>query len=320
MSESHSDQQGMGPVEVVVLVAACAAGFSLLLPAINGGSRTPSRRTSCELNLYQVSLASFRFGDQHGFVPGWRNASPNKADAAGQNTVSWPVVLLPYLERTDIHRKWSSGDPVATQVSVFICPSSPPENVGELTLSYAGNVGSGANARKWDGVMLDTTDETFGRMGLDEIAAADGTSQTCLIAERCGSGGKRPLHQYWWDRRGLAVPEEPTGFFENVAAYEAFAPSPRPGIGIAGKPTPGMKVINNTREDSAPGFWSQPSSNHVDGVMMGFCDGHTVFVRDSIDASVYAQLVSSDSSKASEMSQVDWAANSHPVLTDSDYK
>jgi hypothetical protein len=51
MSGSHSDQQGMGPVEVVVLVAACATGLFLLLPAINGGSRTPSRRTSCTFNL-----------------------------------------------------------------------------------------------------------------------------------------------------------------------------------------------------------------------------------------------------------------------------
>jgi prepilin-type processing-associated H-X9-DG protein len=265
-------------------------------------------------------LASIRFGDQHGFVPGWRNAGPNEADPPGQNTVSWPVVLLPYLERTDIYRKWASGDPVSPQVSVFICPSSPPDTAGDPTLSYAGNVGSGANARKWDGVMLDTSDEKLGRMGLDEIAAADGTTQTCLITERCGSGGQRPLHQYWWDRRGLTVPDDSDGFFENVAAYMASGPSPRPGIGITGRPIPGMKVINNTTIDSAPGFWSQPSSNHAGGVVMSFCDGHTVFVLDSIDAAVYAQLLSSDSKKATEMSRVDWAANSHPVLTDSDYK
>jgi hypothetical protein len=33
--------------------------------------------------------------------------------------------------------------------------------------------------------------------------------------------------------------------FENVAAYQAFAPSPRPGIGITGKSPNGVRKFLN---------------------------------------------------------------------------
>jgi prepilin-type processing-associated H-X9-DG protein len=315
------DRYEVGPVEVVVVVVAFLAVFFLMLPGVQ--TSRGGRRTDCTNNLYQLGLATIRAGENQRFVPGWRNASPDKDDAPGVNTVSWSVVVLPYMERNDIYRKWRDGKPDAPAITFFICPSSPPDTAGEPTLSYAGNVGSGSNARKWDGVMLDTTDSDAGRMSFGEISAADGMAVTAMLTERCGSGDTRkslPLHQYWWDRRGLTVPNESEPFFENVAAHQAFDPSPRPGIGITGKPPAGMKIINNTTENSAPGFWSQPSSNHAGGVVMVFCDGHTVFVRDSIDAAVYAQLLSSNSKKASAVSRVDWGADSHPVLKHSDYK
>jgi prepilin-type processing-associated H-X9-DG protein len=43
------------------------------------------------------------------------------------------------------------------------------------------------------------------------------------------------------------------------------------------------------------GFQSVPSSNHPGGVVASFCDGHTQLVNDTIDAWVYAQLMTSDS-------------------------
>jgi len=113
---------------------------------------------------------------------------------------------------------------------------------------------------------------------------------------------------------------EHVGFFSNAAPHRPLSPWPRPGFGIAGKPPARMKVINNTTENSAPGFWSQPSSRHPFGLIVLFCGGHTIFITKSIPASVYAQLLSSDRTKASDMSRIDWGAGNHPVLQDSDYR
>jgi len=171
--------------------------------------------------------------------------------------------------------------------------------------------------------MLDTTDAKTGRLSFEEVSRADGVAMTMLLTERCGAGDKRnerPLQQNWWDRRGLTVPDDSSPFFANAASYQAFAPSPRPGIGIAGTPSARMRIINNTTDSAAPGFWSQPSSNHAGGVVAAFCDGRSVFLVESIAPQVYAQLLSSDNHKASEISQVDWMANSYPTVQDGDFR
>jgi hypothetical protein len=323
MERNVTERRGITRIEVVALVVACLAVLCLFLPAASGEHREASRQTSCANNLYHLGLAAIRFSDQRDFIPGWRNASVCKEDAPGVNAVSWPVLCLPFIEEMKLFDKWRSGKPDSPFLPIFSCPSIALAKTETPILSYAGNVGSGSNNRKWDGVMLDTTDDVSGRVHFAEISQADGTANTLLIAERCGSGdtkSQRPLHQYWWDRRGLLPAGEDVGFFSNAAPNRLISPWPRPGFGIAGKPRSHMKVINNTTEDSAPGFWSQPSSQHLGGALVVFCDGHTTFVSEKIAVQVYAQLLSSDRTKASEISRVDWGAENHPVLQDSDYR
>jgi len=57
------------------------------------------------------------------------------------------------------------------------------------------------------------------------------------------------------------------------------------------------KIINNSANPSASNYsyTAHPSSNHPGGVVVGFCDGHTAFLKDSIAPYVYAQLITSDS-------------------------
>lgn len=323
MQRTHVGRCGITRIEVVVLVVACLAVLCLLLPITGGGHREGARRTACTNNLRRLGWNMIRAEEHQGFIPGWRNASVYKEDAPGLNSVSWPVILLPFIEEMKLYDTWRSGQPDSSYLRDLICPSGELEMLEKPTLSYAGNVGSGSNTRRWDGVMLDTTDDTTGRVRFDEISAADGTSMTLLLAERCGAGdtwNEHPVHQYWWDRRGLTVIDDTGRFFENLAEYRALAPSPRPGFGITGKPSTRMKVINNTTENAAPGFWSQPSSKHSGGVLVVFCDGHTSFVSEKIPASVYAQLLSSAHTKASDVSRIDWGADSHPVLKESDYR
>jgi prepilin-type processing-associated H-X9-DG protein len=296
--------------------------MALLLPAVQN-AREAGRRTACTNNLFQLALSVIRSDEQSGFIPGWRNRSPRPADTVGttfNNTVSWPVPLLPFMERSDIFKNWTTGTSVqAPYIAFFVCPSSPPDALTQPTLSYAGNCGAGlaasSTANRFDGVMGDTT-VSGGRTSFDDVAGGDGTPTTILLTERCGPGNVRgnvPLYQTWWDRRNMATA---VNFNSNSATYAPFANAPLPVIGIVGSPP--TKIINNITAPF-PGFLSQPSSNHPGGAVTAFCDGHTAFVKDSIGAAVYAQLLSSNGAGASSLSNGTWQAGPY-VLRESDYQ
>jgi prepilin-type N-terminal cleavage/methylation domain-containing protein/prepilin-type processing-associated H-X9-DG protein len=321
----HRVPAGFTVVELLVVISIIAALMALLLPAVQS-ARESGRRTQCTNNLYQLALATTRSAEQSGFVPGWRNRNPNPAFnppnvANPTQTVSWPVPLLPFMERTDIYKAWANvPNPPAPQVSFLICPSSPPDTKTQPYLSYAGNAGSGSNARKWDGVMLDTTISSGankGRVGLDEISAADGTSMTLLLSERCGSGSPSdPLYQTWWDRRDIPVALT----FTNNPTYAVYLNNPVPAFGIVANQPQG-KVVNN-QITAIPGFVNQPSSNHPGGVMAAFCDGRTAFLKDSINRDVYANLLNWDYMLRSPNPGKAWLPDDSPylILSEKDFQ
>lgn len=302
----HGSRAAFTIVELLVVISIIAALMALLLPAVQS-ARESGRRTQCTNNLYQLALAATRSAEQSGFIPGWRNRSPNPAfnPPAVPNpvsTVSWPVPLLPFIERNDIYTRLASGLAVQPQVSLFSCPSNPPDTKDQPVLAYAGNVGSGANANKWDGVMLDTTIPS-GRIGLDDVSSADGTAMTLLLTERCGENVLKTLWSNLMDAN-------PPLLFQNVVGAA-------PAIGITAAGPGNVKIVNGL--GGAPGAWSQPSSIHPGGVVAAFCDGHTAFIRDSVTFPVYAQLLSPNGAIASPLSNVTWGAGT-VVLQESDYQ
>lgn len=275
---------GFTRVEFVGAMVLAAVLIALLLPAIQC-RREQSRRTFCQNNLYQLSCAAIRHEEQHGFLPGWRNDGP----AAG-GVSSWPIVLLPYLERNDIFKAIAAGQPAPVFVTSFACPSSPPNGFMGPVLAYAGNCGSGSNLRRADGVMLDTTISAGmnpGRLRLEDIAGKDGTAQTLILAEKCGAGtAAAALVQAEWNdaipvTSGTSIP----GFSNGTRVHAVF--------GIVGN-TPPLPWIINSPAAAAPGFFSQPSSNHGGGASVAICDGSTKFLSQMISPGVYAQLLSWD--------------------------
>ena len=220
---------------------------------------------------------------------------------------SWPVMLLPNMERNDIFKAWTASAQPSPYVQFFVCPSSPPDTLTQPTLAYAGNVGAGSNAatQRGSGVMLDTTitsGATAGRITFNEIAGEDGTATTLLLSERCGPAPA--LVQTSWNVR-------PTTFsFSNSATAI-------PAFGVAGAAP--AKTINNTAAAGPPGFSSQPSSNHPGGAVVAFSDGHTGFLKDSLQAKVYAQLLSWKHSSATAGPYSTWSSD-YPVLAEGDYQ
>lgn len=302
--------RGFTLVELLVVMTIIGMLMALLLPAVQN-AREAGRRTQCTNNLFQMALAASRSDEQAGFVPGWKNRRPGNASAF----VSWPVPLLPFMERNDIFTTFASASPQAIYVSFFVCPSSPPDTTTQPVLSYAGNAGSGSNTNKWDGVMVDTTTSTTAdRISLDDVATADGKATTLLLSEKCGPGKATPpgpvaLGPAFWNNT-------PSTFgWGNINSATA---ENMPWFGITG--TPGTrKIINNLAETDLPSFRSMPSSNHAGGVVAAFCDGHTGFIKDSVAPGVYAQLLSSDGNAASTVSKTTWQAGTS-VLKEADYQ
>jgi prepilin-type N-terminal cleavage/methylation domain-containing protein/prepilin-type processing-associated H-X9-DG protein len=326
-SAGRRPRRGFTLVELLVVITIIAVLMGLLLPAVQA-AREGGRRTVCQNNQYQIAMASMRFNDQSGFVPGWRNSVVLASGSTVQH--SWPVMLTPFLERNDIWRQVvSTGGVPQVFFSTYVCPSSPPDSQTGPTLAYAGSVGrlSNANNNRFTGVMLDTTittGATSGRVSLEDIMSNDGSAYTAILSEKCGPGTLAwPLQQASWNTA-------PTAQFtfapNNALVFSAF--------GIGGG-TPPTKIINSGSATLAGTFGVaclyQPSSNHPGGAVMAFCDGHTEFLKDSLSAPVYAQLLSwNDAALVRTTAAAEYrfwtgttgttGADGYRVLNESDYK
>jgi prepilin-type N-terminal cleavage/methylation domain-containing protein/prepilin-type processing-associated H-X9-DG protein len=272
-------------VELLVVIAIIGTLMGLLLPAVQS-AREAGRRNTCSNNLSQLGKACTAFDAARQSLPGWRNRNPNVAQPL---TPSWPVMLMPQLERNDIYRLYetAAGPTSPTSLPIFNCPTSPSDTVGGSTIAYGGNAGagqlriaSGTHQIKGDGVLLDAVGVTGAgsysgtRIGLDAISSNDGTTNTLLFTERNGSTVSQVL---WTGSAGVIVSGSIPASTTPVFGIAANAPSPTP-----------TKVINT-------GLEYAPNSNHPGGVVTVFADGHTMFLRDSINAWVYVQLLTSDS-------------------------
>jgi prepilin-type N-terminal cleavage/methylation domain-containing protein/prepilin-type processing-associated H-X9-DG protein len=324
-------RKGFTLVELLVVIAIIGVLTGLLLPAVQS-AREAGRRVTCTNNQYQIALAASRFNDAQGFLPGWRN----RLDITGTTIFpTWPVMSMPFMERNDIYRTILSQTSAAqftamtTYLTTFVCPSSPPDSTSGPILAYAGNAGSAANLRRYDGVMQDTTitsGSTNGRIGLDEISAADGTSMTVAFSEKCISGTNAAFAVGVWDTN-LNPPLTPWGSFTFATGTSTtFVPAFGLTTGTA------TRVINPTvigTGNTAVGQLTSPSSNHPGGVVVAFCDGHTGFFKDSLAASVYAQLLSWNHQAAASTSgglppstaYSSWGLNmSSPPLSEGDFQ
>ena len=307
---------GFTLVELLVVIAIIGILMAIILPAVQG-AREAGRRVTCVSNLYQMGLAANRFNEARRYVPGWRNA-------VGSSNYSWPVMLMPYMERKDIWTAISSA-PLASPpyISALACPSSPPADQVSPWLAYAGSVGVGTNLSngRFTGVMLDTnvsSGATSGRVSMDDVAGNDGTSMTMMLSEMSG-----PLiaTQGYWNLT----------FASGTAVTWTGAPSTQPGaFGIASTTLPlNGKIISNTALGGSGvcGASNMPSSQHPGGAVAAFCDGRTTFLKDNLQSYTYAQLMSWNHGTAATggaitnatYSNTNWAAN-YPLLQEKDYQ
>jgi prepilin-type N-terminal cleavage/methylation domain-containing protein/prepilin-type processing-associated H-X9-DG protein len=306
MRSFHSDKKsGFTLVELLVVIAIIGTLMGLLLPAVQS-AREAGRRNTCSNNLNQLGKATIAYDGKMGFIPGWRNpnVSGTMNATVSRSTApfySWPIPLMPYLERRDIYNAIQNanggnlanvlGGGVASSIGLFLCPSSPSGSPSDPSLAYAGNCGNEAGGgSRGDSVFLDRTNRSI---GLDFIGSGDGTSTTLLFSERCGAGVDTLAEWTAPQQGGFNIVVSNTG---------------TPGIILSGTATNGNVINSGTNVFTIPtgpattisvqGRYAFPSSYHPGGVSVVFCDGHNQFLRETVAPSVLSQLMTSNSSVA----------------------
>jgi prepilin-type processing-associated H-X9-DG protein/prepilin-type N-terminal cleavage/methylation domain-containing protein len=194
--------------------------------------------------------------------------------------------------------------------------TTTPAGKSELNTEYAGNGVFFDDAKNVN--ILDNTSAADGRENQPEIRMSiayvnsnDGTSKTMMLSES--------THTWFYAYDGDATSEQ---FVPGVSATKDTSSIVDAkhiwGFVWTNEPT-GVERINGDRyfDQNAPpttmaNFADQgtggppflyesygyPNSNHPGGVNVAFCDGHIVFIADSIEPRVYAQLMTSNRNKS----------------------
>jgi len=149
---------------------------ALLLPAIQS-AREAARRSQCSNHLKQIALAFHNYHDIYGTFP-----PAYIPDENGQPKHSWRVLILPFLEHSDIYDQydfdetWNSPNNLAVTsqaIPVYACPSNSGGALGSTETNYM--VITGPNT-VFDGAKACKISEIL-----------DGSSNTLMVVEVSGT-------------------------------------------------------------------------------------------------------------------------------------
>ncbi|MFI5455422.1 MAG: DUF1559 domain-containing protein [Isosphaerales bacterium] len=317
----HRRRPGFTLIELLVVIAIIAVLIALLLPAVQS-AREAARRMQCTNNLKQIGLALHNYHAVWNTFPvGFLYAYKGVLPISSPLQYRWSALaqMTPQLEQANLFNALNFDFPIAhmptgsgalfwpyfpanttvmaTQVAIFLCPSdgapAPAANTGPTNYTFcAGDGSNGGDATNADGTFIlgppqsvaSVTDGTVQTAAVSEqlvgiagpysqpsptpvpvpwtramarVAAGPLTDPACALS---ASGWLLNKGSSWWD-----------GNYQNALYNHYLTPN-------AGRPD--CIVYHN------PG-WKAARSAHPGGVNTLFCDGHVVFVKDTVDPRIW---------------------------------
>jgi prepilin-type processing-associated H-X9-DG protein len=269
----------------LVVISIIGVLVGLLMPAVQS-ARESSRRSHCQNNLKQIGLALHEYHVSLGKFPAGVMRSRDDGDGTGVAGLGWGSFLLPNLQQKAIYKllnlpvgelsdslKTPTGRELAqAELTVFRCPSDTGyflntdrpflgAKYADLTAAKSNYIANhGTRFLTYAEKTADRTLDSFGVFGVDcqfsEAQITDGTSYTVLA-------GERRSEQDW------------AGVWIGVRSFNDTGDSGlRQVLGISD-----VKINSRQGTDARRGF----SSEHPDGALFVFADGHVEFLNDDIE-------------------------------------
>jgi prepilin-type N-terminal cleavage/methylation domain-containing protein/prepilin-type processing-associated H-X9-DG protein len=291
-------QEGFTLVELLVVIAIIGVLVALLLPAVQA-AREAARRSQCQNNLKQISLASVIYHDSYKILP-YSPSADNRNQANAQRR-SWVIAILPFIEETAIYDRMDMDiqgnqginlELIRENLSGVLCPSDDEAMIPAVTeLSLAGWTGTGDQ-----------------EVALISYAANSGDHRN-----RTGVGAATPPYMYWANdaydansTRGVISRFAWSASYREIAdgtshtfLYGEIVPSwcywHAWGLQSWSTTAHQLNAYNDLVRDSdgwMPDECITFRSLHSGGAYFSYCDGSVQFVSDGISGIAYRAAAS----------------------------
>jgi prepilin-type N-terminal cleavage/methylation domain-containing protein/prepilin-type processing-associated H-X9-DG protein len=208
-------RRGFTLIELLVVISIISILIGMLLPAVQK-AREAAARISCTNNLKQIGLAMHNYAFDFERFPPSRQA---------EGLATWAVLILPYLEQSNLYNQWNIGLPYFQQNNIarmspvkgYFCPSrrsasdAPNASIsGDFPPTTGGTATNIPGALGDYAVVIDpsgtdepsvTTPNLSGSfqigMGYSLLSFTDGLSNTLLVGDKQVPVASPGVG--WWD-------------------------------------------------------------------------------------------------------------------------
>jgi prepilin-type N-terminal cleavage/methylation domain-containing protein len=289
-----SKRTGFTLAELLVVITIIGVLIGLLLPAVMS-VRQSAQRTTCSNRQNNIGKALIMYEQA-------KQSYPAYADTLGRINLNWAVRVLPNLGREDLWAEWRTASQTGTRnlttmaadLSMYRCPTDMPTET--YPLSYAVNCGlpSGRDSS------APSVDWAANGLFHNRITMSDPIGETTLAATNHVFASTSDIKDGAQYTILLSENIQTTEWISLVNNSVPYANTRELRIGLIwfGQPAiPGLTRlrINEEKTTASTNYaHARPSANHGNVVMVTFCDGSQRPIRENIEYSVYAQLMSPD--------------------------
>ena len=292
---SRSSRRGFTLIELLVVIAIIAILIALLLPAVQQ-AREAARRTECKSKLRQMGIALHNYHDTfNAFPPGWIAVDPatrRPSAQGGVNGAGWGTMILPMIDQAPLYTSYNANvaleDPLnktfrESQLSIFKCPSDPqPPTFDIAEDGNPTNIICKLAIANYVGV--------FGTTSIDDCENAAGTAPVLPSGQCKGEG-------VFFHNSKVRIADITDGTSNTLIAGERKTNVQLKWYStwsgrVAGAEEACQRILGTLDHppNDAHQHFDDFSSHHVGGAHFVLGDGHTRFVSENIDRSVFQSL------------------------------